>query len=90
MPQILEKGFVAPGNKRRSVVIGYIDTDTKPYRLWSVSIKATGEMQVYLTMIHAYNMKEARRVYRRAKKRDNLIRDHEGQLARYELQRASR
>lgn len=88
LPQILKKGFVAPGNKKRSVAIVYIDTATTPHRLWSVSIKATSDSRVFLTMIHAYNLKDARRVYRRATKRGNLIRDHHGQMARRQLQRA--
>ena len=60
-----------------------------PRKLWSISLKATKESKFFLTMILSYNMKEARRVYRRAIKRGDLIRDHDEQLARHILRRAS-
>jgi len=89
LPQILERGFAAYGHKKRSVQIVFLDASATKYRLWSVSLKATRDSRVFLTMIHTYNIKDARRVYRRATKRGELIRDHQGQLARHELQRAS-
>lgn len=86
---ILSNGFVTPGNKARSVEVCYLDTTPPAFRLWRVSLKATRLYEVYVTMFHRLNKKEARRLYRRARRRRTLLRDHKGQLAQRELRYAS-
>lgn len=89
LPEILVEGFATPGNRARSVEICHIDTTGAKHKLWRICIKATRGSQVYLTMFHRLDLKEMRRLYRRANKRESLIRDHKNQLARRLLRRAS-
>ena len=87
LPDILAEGFVIPGNRNRSVEICHLDVSTSDYRFWALCLKVTREEEVFMTMFHRFNLKEARRLYRRAQRRDELIRDHQNELARRILRR---
>jgi len=89
LPEILSVGFVVPGNRNRSVEICHIDISAKDYKLWAICLKVTQGEEVFMTMFHRFRLKEARRIYRRAQRRGELIRDHQNKLARRILQRAS-
>lgn len=91
MPEILSSGFAIPGNKNRTVELCHIDTSSaENFSLWRVCLKATHRGEVFVTLFHRLHMKEARRLYRRARRRGVLIRDHKDELARRVLRHASR
>lgn len=90
MPEILFSGFATPGKKKRSVELCHVDTDSRGFKLWRVILKGTRRNEVFVTLFHRLDMKEARRLYRRAHKKGTLLRDHNNGLARRTLRRASR
>ena len=90
IPEILTSGFAAPGNKKRTVDMCHIDTASGDFKLWRVCLKATRQDEVFVTLFHRVDMKEARRLYRRARKKGRLLRDHKTALARRILRHASR
>jgi len=90
LPEIISNGFVYPSNKESGIVIFHINTDQPTFRLWCVCLKRTKNNEVFITMFHRSSMKDARRLYRRAKKKQNLLRDHKSQLAQRLLRYASR
>jgi len=89
LPEIIDDGFVVPGNKRRSLEITHLVSENGRYHFWSLSLKATRTGELFATMFRKSKLKEARRVYRRALKQSKLIRDHKNELARRILRRAS-
>lgn len=90
IPEILALGFATPGNKERSVDLCHLDTtEAAKFKLWRVCLKATHTDEVFISMFHRSNLKEARRLYRRAKKRNALLRDHKREMARRLLRHAS-
>lgn len=89
IPNVLSHGFVIPGNKRRTIQTYHVDTNDDVYKMWRVCLKSTSKNEVFVTLLHRVQMKEMRRVYRRAVRRGELLRDHKHQLARHMLRRAS-
>ena len=89
IPNVLIHGFVVPGSKSRTIQLYHVDTSQKTYRMWRVCLKSTSQNEVFVTLLHRAHMKELRRVYRRAVRRGELLRDHKHQLARHMLRRAS-
>ena len=90
MPEILTSGFVVSGKKKRTAELCHIDTGSSKFKLWRVILKSTGRDEVFVTLFHRLDMKEARRLYRRAHKKGTLLRDHKNELARRTLHHASR
>ena len=88
LPDILAEGFAAQGNKAGTIEICHIDTSAPKYKLWRICQKITHRSEVFVTMFHRIDMKETRRLYRRAEKKKTLIRNHKNQLARRILRRA--
>lgn len=76
LPRILADGFVIPGNKKRSVVVIYADLGGAPFKFWHACLKGTGDQEVFVTMFHRGNLKEVKRLYRQACRKERLLRDH--------------
>ena len=90
LPEILACGFVTLGKRKRTIELCHIDTsNTYNFKLWRVCLKATRKNEVFVTLFHRLDMKEARRLHRRAQKQNTLLRDHLNELARRMLRRAS-
>jgi hypothetical protein len=90
IPEILSSGFAVAGKKKRTIELCHIDTGSSDFKLWRVILKTTSRNEVFVTLFHRLDMKEARRLYRRARKKGALLRDHKNELARRTLHRASR
>ena len=90
IPEILASGFAMPGKIKRTVELCHIDTGSSDFKLWRIVLKSTSRNEVFVTLFHRLDMKEARRLYRRAHKKGTLLRDHKNGLARRTLHRASR
>lgn len=78
LPQIVARGFVVSGNKRRSIEIIYADLAGPRFKFWHVCLKGTRPDEVYVTMFHRGNLKEIRRRYRQATRKSAVLRDHIG------------
>lgn len=89
LPSVLASGFAVPGRLPRTVEFAHFDYWFRGMRWWHAVIKATVREEVYVTLFHRSNLGEARRIYRRAAKRGEIIRDVEEQLARTLRLRAS-
>lgn len=85
LPDILSKGFMTRGNRPRSVEICYVDTHGTRYRYWRVCLKATSRGEIFVSTIHRSGVDDFRRLYRRAARRNSLIKDHKSELARHLL-----
>jgi len=82
IPALLSAGFALPGRLPRTIEFAHFEHWYGGPRGWHAVIKATVRDEVYITLFHRYNLAEARRIYRRAKKHGKLIRDIEIELAR--------
>jgi hypothetical protein len=76
MQRILSNGFVSPGNKQHSIEVIHADLSETPYKFWRVCLKGTARDEVFVTMFHRSHLKDARRLYRRAHRKEIVLRDH--------------
>ncbi len=78
MPSVLLHGFLAHGRDTRFLDLWWIDqTGPEPLALLVV-LKATKKGEVFVETFHRIHMKEARRLYRKAKRERRLIREQHG------------
>jgi hypothetical protein len=70
MPSILLHGFLATGRKPRLLDLWWVQPDGG----FSVVLKATSKNEVFVTTFHPIHLKEARRLFRRARDQGRLIR----------------
>jgi hypothetical protein len=70
MPSILLDGFLARGRDQRLLDFWWVRSDGG----FSVVLKATSKNEVFVTTFHPIHLKEARRLFRRAREQGRLIR----------------
>ncbi len=82
LPDILSRGYLVPGNKRRCVEACYADVGAQPFKFWHAALKTTQGDEVFVTTLHRSGLADFIRIYRRAAGRGTVLRDHENNLAR--------
>jgi len=81
LPSIFASGFVVRGDTRTAEIFSI---EEKPMK---VVLKATKRDEVFVTTFHRIKWPEVRRLYRRARRKQSLIRDVNAELARLLLPR---
>jgi len=78
LPAILLNGFLARGRHEKLIDLWWIDVEALPSAEYFVVLKATRKAEVFIETFHRINIKETRRLIKRAKKEGRLFREQPG------------
>lgn len=84
LPFVIANGFVARSSRRGAIEICYVEMASEIAAF--ACLKATAAKEIFLATYLPHHMTEARRIYRRAVKRNALLRDAPEPLVRAYLQ----
>jgi hypothetical protein len=89
LPHIISSGFYVRGRQGNEVDCFYLDSVSEPRRSYRVCIKRTIDGRAFVATFHRQKLPELRRLYRRARQSNRLVRHPSKELARLLGYRAS-